>query len=132
MSTLATPPRTVETLADQLERLGNVPPDRIRWKPYPGTATEQDVVDIKANEKRLCELVDGILVEKPMGWNESRLAVALISVLQPFVVARNLGVVSGEQGPFLLFTGLVRMPDVAFTAPFASPAISGLLPAIAA
>ena len=34
----------------------------------PGTATEQDVVAIHDRENRRCELVDGVLVEKVMGF----------------------------------------------------------------
>ena len=49
------------TLADLLDRLGGVPPERVRFYPLPGTATEEDVVAIDAHEDRLCELVDGVL-----------------------------------------------------------------------
>ena len=44
-------------------------------------ATEKDVLEVHAREERLCELVDGILVEKGMGFRESLLAGALIEVL---------------------------------------------------
>ncbi len=63
-----------ETLADLLRRLGNVPARRVRLYPAPGTATEKDL--IRNNESKLktaiCELVDGTLVEKTMGWVESQ------------------------------------------------------------
>ena len=39
----------------------------------PGTATVDDVTAIHDRENRLCELVDGVLVEKVMGFRESRL-----------------------------------------------------------
>ena len=52
------------TVADLLERFGPMPAGRIRTNPPPGTATEQDVIDIEEQESRLCELVDGVLVEK--------------------------------------------------------------------
>ncbi len=72
MSVVSTPatvttPVSFETVADVLERLGGSPPQRIRLKPPPGTATERDVIAIHDRENRLCELVDGILVEKVMG-----------------------------------------------------------------
>ena len=105
---------TIETLADLLKELGGIPPQRIRFHPPPGTATEQDVLDIEARENRLCELVDGVLVEKAMGYLESILAIALGRHLSNFVVPRNLGYVSGEAGMMRLFAGLVRIPDVAF------------------
>ena len=62
---------TIETLADLLEQLGGLAPARVRFRPPPGTATEKDVLEVEAHEDRLCELVDGVLVEKAMGWRES-------------------------------------------------------------
>jgi Uma2 family endonuclease len=114
---MATPtlgPPTYLTLADLLEQMGDIPPERIRLRPFPGTATEQDVLAIGNRENRLYELVDGVLVEKAMGLRESLLACVLIRVLGNFVVPRNLGLVSGEAGTVRLFPGLVRIPDVAF------------------
>ncbi len=104
----------MRTLADLLDRLGRVPLERIRFHPAPGTATEQDVLEIAAKEGRLCELIDGVLVEKPMGYAESVLASFLIQMLRNFVAPRNLGHVSGEQGMMRLFPHLIRIPDVAF------------------
>ncbi len=43
----------------------------------PGTATERDVIAVHDRENRLCELVDGALVEKVMGFDESRFAILL-------------------------------------------------------
>ena len=80
----------------------------------PGTATKHDVAEIEARENRLCELVDGVLVEKAMGYRESVLAVVLSGYLWRFVEPRHLGLVSGEAGMVELFPGLVRIPDVAF------------------
>ena len=57
--TLLTSSPTIPTLGDLLDRLGGIPADRVRYSPLPGTATEQDVIDIEARENRLCELVDG-------------------------------------------------------------------------
>lgn len=103
-----------ETIADLLESLG-VGPERVRMFPPPGTATVADVVEAEARTNRLCELVDGVLVEKAMGFKESLLAVYLITILNEFVSRRNLGVVTGADGMVQLFPNLVRMPDVAFT-----------------
>ena len=102
------------TLADLLERFGPIPAKRIRTNPSPGTATEQDVIDIEAQESRLCELVDGVLVEKTVGYYESHLAVQLIIFLAGFVKTHRLGVVAGEAGMTRLSAGLVRIPDVSF------------------
>jgi hypothetical protein len=60
MSTLLTPSPDLKTVADLLDRLGGVPAERVRFFPLPGTATEQDVIDVEAHEDRLCELVDGV------------------------------------------------------------------------
>jgi Uma2 family endonuclease len=88
--------------------------ERIRLRPLPGTATEHDVLDIERRENRLCELVDGVLVEKAMGFQESILACALIEFLRAFVRPRKLGLVTGEAGMLRLSSRLVRIPDVAF------------------
>ena len=55
------------SLADLQEHLGGIPAERIRLFPPPGYATEEDVIQAAECEGRLCELEDGILVEKPMG-----------------------------------------------------------------
>ncbi len=91
-----------------------MPDRRILREPPPGTATESDVLAIHAREKRLCELVDGILVEKAMGYEESLIAVEIIRFLANFVAERKLGYVTGEGGMVKLAKGLVRIPDVAF------------------
>jgi Uma2 family endonuclease len=112
MATVTSSP--LKTLADLLKRLGNVPPDRVRLFPPPGTATLQDVIDVEDREGMHCELVEGTLLEKPVGLIESRLAAFLISLLNAFVLPRNLGFVAGEAGTMQLMPGLVRIPDVSF------------------
>jgi Uma2 family endonuclease len=112
ISTTARP--AIETLADLLERLGGVPLDRIRFHPALGTATEADVLVYPNGEKRLLELVDGVLVEKPMGFFESRLAAILIHLLERFLEPHDLGIVLAPDGPLRLAPGLVRLPDVSF------------------
>lgn len=107
-------PLNTMTLTDLAERFGPMPAWRIRSVPAPGTATEQDVIDVEVHENRLCELVDGVLVEKTVGFYESVLAIALARKLGDYVEANNLGVVTGEGGMMRLFPGLVRIPDVAF------------------
>jgi Uma2 family endonuclease len=101
-------------LGDLLERLGGIPPQRIRMHPPPGTATVADVAAIDKHEEPLCELVDGVLVEKGMGIHESLLAMVLGTRLRLFVDPRNLGLVTGPDCMLQLFPGLVRIPDVAF------------------
>ena len=99
-----------------VERLGGIPLERIRFHPAPGTATEDDVITaLEAPRKRICELIDGVLVEKAMGYRESVLASWLIVLLDGFVRPRNLGLVSSPDGTLRLWAGRVRIPDVAFT-----------------
>jgi Uma2 family endonuclease len=102
------------TIGDLLKRLGDIPADRVRLHPTPGTATEKDVIAILDRENRPCELVEGTLVEKPMGLDESDIAGLILTALNIFVRPRKLGMVTGEAGTLRLFQGLVRIPDVAF------------------
>jgi Uma2 family endonuclease len=102
------------TLADVLQQLGGISPKRVRFRPAPGTATEDDVIKIHDRERRLFELIDGVLVEKVMGYWESVLAIELARLLGNFVNRRKLGTLAGEAGMLLLSTGLVRIPDVSF------------------
>jgi Uma2 family endonuclease len=101
------------TVADLLAALG-VPAERVVSKPWPGTATVDDVVAIHDRENRLCELVHGVLVEKAMGFLESSLAGVLIQLLRNFLDQHRLGVVAGEGGMIRLSPNLVRIPDVSF------------------
>jgi Uma2 family endonuclease len=100
-------------LSDLLIDLGNIPLSRVRTEPNPGTATEEDLLLCNANGTR-CELVDGILVEKIMGWRESLIALALGRFISAFVLARNLGLVTGPDGMMRILKSQVRGPDVAF------------------
>jgi Uma2 family endonuclease len=117
----------IRTVADMLDRLGGVSPDRIRFRPAPGTATVDDVVRIREQEGCLCELIAGILVEKPVGLKASRLAGYLIGLLNLFVIPRNLGFVTAPDGGMELLAGLVRIPDVAFVSWDRTP--GGVMPA---
>jgi Uma2 family endonuclease len=102
------------TVADLLAQFDEVLARRILLKPTPGTATVDDVVAINEREDRICELVNGVLVEKTMGFYESNLACVLIQILRNFLDQYRLGVVAGEQGMIRLAPDLVRIPDVSF------------------
>jgi Uma2 family endonuclease len=120
MSTVTTQPlptsvaRHFRNGAEFLHSIGDVPMSRVVWDPLPGTATEQDLLVLVERDKRLCELIDGTLVEKPMGYFESLIAVRLIIALGNFVLPRNLGVISGPDGMMKLLSGRIRLPDVAY------------------
>ena len=107
---------TFRVLDDLLRRFADYPPDRVRLHPAPGTATKQDVLDVDRAEGKLCELIDGVLVEKAVGFKESFIASYLIQLLGPFARGADLGIVLGADGTVELFPGQVRIPDVAFYA----------------
>ena len=94
MSTVLT---EVRTMADLLRELG-VSADRVRMRPAFGNATEEDVIAVRDREKRLCELIDGYLVEKVMGHYESRLAIVLGAYLESYLRTNNIGYVLGADG----------------------------------
>ena len=106
-----TPPPRFRTAADLLRELGDIPPGRIRLTPNPGEATEADLL---APEGKLCELVDGILVEKAMGSVESMLNFELGLFLGTYVKRHRLGVVPGSDGMVRLMPGQIRLPDLSF------------------
>lgn len=110
----AAPPPRFRTADEWLRSLGNVPLHRILLDPPPGTATVADVIRLSHHENRGVELVDGTLVEKPVGLRESVIASNLIVLLGNYAKSGNLGVVSGEQGMIQMLMGNIRMPDVAF------------------
>jgi Uma2 family endonuclease len=97
-----------------LEELGNVPPNRILLMRHPGTATEQDVLDAERQIGRPPELIDGVLVEKTVGFAESALTMALGNYLRDFARPNKLGIVTGEAGTLRILPGQVRIPDVCF------------------
>jgi Uma2 family endonuclease len=113
-ATITPPP--IKTLADLRKRLGNVPLERIWYKPAPGTATEKDVLEGERRENRLCELVDGTLVEKAVGFEESRLASRLGHLISFYLDENDLGVCLGADGMMRIAPALVRIPDVSFVA----------------
>ena len=93
---------------------GPVPLERIWLHPAPGTATVDDVIRVDEHENRLCELVDGTLVEKPMGAEESNVAWVIGSFIFAYLVQNDLGTCLGPDGFLRISTGLVRAPDLSF------------------
>lgn len=102
------------TFGHVVASLPDIPLSRIRLAPTPGTATEADVLHVRASERVLCELFDGVLVEKPMGYEESIIAQNILAALHTFVKEHDLGVVAGEGGMLRLSTSQVRIPDGSF------------------
>lgn len=103
---------TPRNLAEALHRLGDIPPERIGLPV--GTATEDDLLHaLDAADKRLFELVDGILVEKTADFRDSVLTTALGSRILDFVDEKDLGLVTGPDGPYRV-AETVRLPDIAY------------------
>jgi Uma2 family endonuclease len=102
------------TIVDFQAHLGDIPAERIRLDPKPGHATEEDLVRLAESKEALCELVDGILVEKPVGMYESAVAASIIFFLKEHVRKTNSGVVSGESGGVRTVVPQVRMPDACY------------------
>jgi len=94
---------------DLIAHLG-VPPKRIRLQPPPGQATEDDVIVARP----FCELIDGVLVEKAMGFWESRLAVLLAYYIETYLDDNDIGFTLGEGGMQRVDVGQVRLPDLSF------------------
>ncbi|MHB1424482.1 MAG: Uma2 family endonuclease [Gemmataceae bacterium] len=105
----------LETVADLLKHLGDVPAYRVLLHPYPGTATEQDVIAAEgALDKRLCELVDGTLVEKVVGQYESRVALLIGHFMEGYLEQHDIGICYGADAMLRIVPGRVRLPDVSF------------------
>lgn len=106
-----------DTIADLLDALGDVPAGRVLWTPRPGTATEADLLRLlNGYPRRRVELIDGTLVEKPMGSRESYLAFALMGYLFVYKQTHKIGVFGAPDAIMRLRAGLIRLPDVHFTA----------------
>ncbi|WP_337176409.1 Uma2 family endonuclease [Paludisphaera sp.] len=108
------PRRPAWTVAELLRCLGDVPADRVRLVPTPGRATTRHLTAANASGDRLFELVDGVLVEKSMGFEESRWAYVLGLYIGIFLLEHDLGAVLGADGLVKLAPGLVRSPDLSF------------------
>ncbi|MCA9123152.1 MAG: Uma2 family endonuclease [Planctomycetaceae bacterium] len=102
------------TMADLQHHLGDIPAERILVVPPPGYATPDDVDWLDAHEDRLCELEDGVLVEKPMGWYESLLALLIATEINIYLRRNDVGKVLGADGSMKILPGIVKIPDVSF------------------
>jgi Uma2 family endonuclease len=126
------PPRSFDNAAEWLRALGDVPLERIIFDPWPGTATEADLLTFVERDKRLCELIDGTLVEKPVGWYEAIIATNLSIALGVHVQRTNAGVVAGADSTLRMpSTGRVRLPDVAFVSTARLPKTRERIPTLA-
>jgi Uma2 family endonuclease len=100
--------------AEWWHAIGDVPLHRVVFDPLPGTAAESDLLRLLEHDDRPCELIDGTLVEKPVGTWESFIAARIIIILGTFASTNKLGVCIGEQGPSRTSPSRIRIPDVSF------------------
>lgn len=128
-----------DSIGDVLHDLGGVSPKRIRWNPFPGTATEADLIRIQTHEKRHYELVDGVLVEKIMGAPQACITPDLIFAVKLYLRENDIGFIMTPDGPTRLLKGLVRLPDLSFFSwewmprrEYPTPPIVGMAPNLAA
>jgi Uma2 family endonuclease len=114
---LQTTAKTRRSLADLLSRLGDIPPARILVDPALGTATELDVERaLDSADKRLTELIDGVLVEKPTGIWESSIAFIFAQQIQNYLDRHDIGIAFGPDGALRIIPGRVCAPDISFVA----------------
>src|SRR5688500_8032331 len=106
--------KEMDSIVELLEQLGGISPHRLRLHPPPGKATESDILRVRARTGRLCELVDGALVEIVMGFREASIALWLGYMVQDFLQGSDQGIVAGADGTVKLWPGLVRIPDLSF------------------
>jgi Uma2 family endonuclease len=108
------PPLKTWTVADLYRKFGPIQFERIRQDPPPGCGTVEDVIRLKDHEDRLYELIDGILVEKTVGVEESYIGGTILTLLRIFVVPLDMGLALPADGAIQLDINLVRIPDVSF------------------
>ena len=84
------------------------------FKNFSQSVSEFYVVKIHDREKRLFELVDGVLVEKPMGFQEGFFSLWIGTILNNFLANKGLGIVFGADSMMQIHPKQVRMPDVSF------------------
>jgi Uma2 family endonuclease len=110
----AHPLAQLDNFEELLEHLGGISPRRICLKPPPGQAKEKDLLAILDRTNRIYELVDGVLVEKVMGYPEGALASDITFLLRLYLQRNNLGDLAGADATMRIMPRLVKIPDVSF------------------
>lgn len=104
------------TLPELIADLGHIPLERIRLSPSPGTATVEDALANNESKfrKTIVELVNGTLVEKPVGAPEAEAAHKIGHQVETWNEKAKLGLGLGADGLVRLFKDSARAPDFAF------------------
>ena len=103
---------TTFNLAELLHELGDIDADRIVWDIEPGTATIDDMQD---DAFPMCELIDGTIVRKTMGREESIFTMWLGGYFTTYLRSHPIGHISGPDALVQLFPTTARAADIAFT-----------------
>jgi Uma2 family endonuclease len=102
-------------LNDLLTRFAGYPPERIRLHPAPGTATKADARRVRKIEGPVCEVVEGVLVEKDPAPVMMPTTLKLVDHISAFARGERLGIVVGGADAVLITTPrAMRIPMVAF------------------
>ena len=101
------------TVADLVSELGDIPLERIRLQPPPGTATVDDLIQNNDVERAMrCELVDGVLVENAaMSYLEDSLTTVLAKFLHDFLWQTRMGKGFTAGAIYQMVEGNFRLPD---------------------
>jgi Uma2 family endonuclease len=102
------------TVAELQEYLWGIPLYRIRLDAPPGEVTDADVLVIHSREKRTCELIDGILVEKDGTFFESLLTYKLGFWIERYREVQDFGVAMADGGFLRIAPGQIRAADLSF------------------
>jgi Uma2 family endonuclease len=102
------------SVAELMQALGDIPPERVRLRPPPGTATEQDVIAADTGYCPHCELIDGTLVEKAVGFFEVRLAQVLCYFIEAFLSQHDFGFTVGGDAGTKFAPHTILKPDLSF------------------
>jgi Uma2 family endonuclease len=104
----------VATPLDLAQRFGDIPLERIHFDPPPGRATEEECIAINERSDRLCELVDGTLIDKVMGTYESLIAGNIVTEFNIYLRKNRIGIALPADGMLKLRVKLIRVPDASF------------------
>ena len=102
------------TAAELVAQFGDVPLSRVVLDPVPGTATEDDIGRVRRETGRLCELIDGTLIEKAVSFDSALVASELLTLIRNRIRGKQLGWVVGPDGFVRLGGRRVRAADVSF------------------
>jgi len=100
-------------MSDVLTELGNIPAERVRLHPSPGTATIADFERLTKSDG-LYELIDNTLVRKPMGSQEGLITPYLALLIHPYILKHHLGLFYGESALYQFESGVILSPDLSF------------------